>query len=585
VGQCIALSVSLLVVGSLAAATLLATRSTAKATAAQHLADQERLITAVAVQQAPETAAALADGARILAQIIGVSASSNAAQLHKGLEMLAAAVRPQTFALLDPRTGRVLASNRAWDESLTRAARLEVMSKMGAAAAIHSNVVTTAEGPRTLTGAVVVGWGSVQPRLLVAAAPLGPEVLAPSVPLLPRGGVLSVLDGNGVVVSSTDTSTLGRKLEWWSAAASRSGGISGRRQLHGVDTQVIGEPVVGFTRSVLWTQPAADFYRASRRGLKVVEFGIVALVAIAGGFVMVSTHRRLSRTRQGESKVTSLLENTGDAVLVVRDRQVVQAWGDWQSNDWRDVVGSPVDVVLGAAFAEALQKAGESPEAKQRFDAEVVLASGSRYWVEATVAHRQSDPSIRGVVVSIHDVTERNELQRTLSFQASHDGLTGLANRTRFAAHASEVFERQRGAGGMSAIMYLDLNLFKLINDQFGHASGDHVLRVCAERLETCVRASDVVARLGGDEFAILLADTTTADTERIAARVRDAITSPIVLADGGSVGVGLSLGIAYTTDGDSDLDALLRDADLRMYSAKGSSAESSIPRQDRNLV
>jgi diguanylate cyclase (GGDEF)-like protein len=174
------------------------------------------------------------------------------------------------------------------------------------------------------------------------------------------------------------------------------------------------------------------------------------------------------------------------------------------------------------------------------------------------------------LVVSIHDVSEREELRRRLAFQAAHDGLTGLANRSQFTHQATAALNAQRAQGGaMSAILYLDLNLFKPVNDQFGHAAGDQVLRECAARLRGCVRTADLVARLGGDEFAILLCGSTPEEAQRMASRVDRAVTAPIRLRDGGTIAVGVSIGIAYASDADEDLEALLRHADKQMYSAK----------------
>jgi diguanylate cyclase (GGDEF)-like protein len=552
-----------------------AMRSTRTATAEQHLTDQERLIAAIAVQQKPTQTSELYGQ---LAALIDVSPTSDDAQIREGMDKLAGIIPTASFAVLDLPSATLVAGSKAWDPALTVVTRSLVHANKKSAEVIFSDVVQTAHGPRTLLVVAASGWGSTRPRLVVEAQAPGPELLAPSLALVPGGGVLSVVDSKGVVVSSSDVAAAGHRLRGWDDMPRGGTGFSVRQKVSGVDTEVIGRPVPESSRFVVWSQPAKAFYRASTVGRTVGEFGTVALVGIAGGLVLISTHRRLSRSRKEQSKVTALLADTGDAVLVVRDAKVVQAWGSWQGNDWQQLLGSSVAGTLGDEVAEALARSSELG-GKQRFDTAVTLPGGSEHWVEATVTDRWSDPAIRGLVVTLHDVSERNELQRTLSHQAAHDGLTGLANRQRFTSYANGVLAEQAETGGLTAVMYLDLNLFKLINDTFGHASGDEVLRVCADRLRACVRSVDAVARLGGDEFALLLPGTTTEVAELVGERVRAAITAPIQLSGGEPVAVGVSIGIAYSVDGSCDVESLLRDADMRMYTAKQGARRPALAR------
>ncbi|MGK5677945.1 putative bifunctional diguanylate cyclase/phosphodiesterase [Actinoplanes sp. URMC 104] len=155
-----------------------------------------------------------------------------------------------------------------------------------------------------------------------------------------------------------------------------------------------------------------------------------------------------------------------------------------------------------------------------------------------------------------------SEGQRRLHHQAYHDPLTGLANRALFR-------ERLTGAlGGPVAVLFADLDDFKLINDSFGHAMGDRVLRAIAERLQRCVSPADLVARLGGDEFAVLL-DHTPADAEPAGHRILAALREPFVI-DGHTFGVGASIGLVVPEPGEPlTADALLRRADAAMYVSK----------------
>jgi diguanylate cyclase len=153
--------------------------------------------------------------------------------------------------------------------------------------------------------------------------------------------------------------------------------------------------------------------------------------------------------------------------------------------------------------------------------------------------------------------------------QALHDALTGLPNRTLLRQRASAALEAPQPWGGTAALMLIDLDRFKEINDTLGHAYGDIVLQVVAERLQGAVRASDTVARLGGDEFAILLPHVDGPDAARdLADRARTAMEASIE-AEGATLDVDASVGIALAGIGGTDVESLLRNADIAMYAAK----------------
>ena len=158
---------------------------------------------------------------------------------------------------------------------------------------------------------------------------------------------------------------------------------------------------------------------------------------------------------------------------------------------------------------------------------------------------------------------ELQEARRALHHRVTHDGLTGLANRARLAAHADQ------HDGEAMAVLLIDLDGFKQVNDSLGHAAGDRLLQEVARRISATLRPDDLAGRLGGDEFLVLLpgGDATTA--ESTAARIRSAVEAPVRLGDE-VAGVGASVGYAVRPPGSArSLDALTHEADVRMYAAK----------------
>jgi len=168
------------------------------------------------------------------------------------------------------------------------------------------------------------------------------------------------------------------------------------------------------------------------------------------------------------------------------------------------------------------------------------------------------------------DITERKRAEEQLLYDAFHDGLTGLANRALFMDHLQLTIERgKRKPESLYGILFLDFDRFKVINDSLGHAEGDKLLKLVAERLESSLRPGDLVARLGGDEFTILLNELEDeSDARRIAERIQEDLKVPFVLS-GREVFSSVSIGIALSSAGQEKAEDMLRHADIAMYSAK----------------
>jgi diguanylate cyclase (GGDEF)-like protein/PAS domain S-box-containing protein len=199
----------------------------------------------------------------------------------------------------------------------------------------------------------------------------------------------------------------------------------------------------------------------------------------------------------------------------------------------------------------------------------VPSAGGEDAWVRVSAGPvRDRDGRIVAGVAVAEDVTERKRLESRLEHQAFHDPLTGLANRLLFRDRTAQALARSQRDGTRPAVLFLDLDGFKTVNDSLGHAEGDRLIVEVAHRLLNATRGCDTVARLGGDEFAVLLAATADGDEARLVAdRVLRTLARPVALA-GREVLVGASLGIATAAPGDG-AGELLRNADLAMYRAK----------------
>ena len=174
-----------------------------------------------------------------------------------------------------------------------------------------------------------------------------------------------------------------------------------------------------------------------------------------------------------------------------------------------------------------------------------------------------------GYVVVLRDVTAEHRIASKLSFDATHDPLTGLPNRRALLERLESAVHGAREHGAHGAIAFLDLDRFKIVNDRFGHAVGDRLLREVSEVMGRSVRGADVLARIGGDEFALLLSDCRVEDARRVAEKMRAAVDAYRISHGGEELSVGVSIGIAPIDAGTLSASQVLEDADGACYRAK----------------
>jgi diguanylate cyclase (GGDEF)-like protein len=180
-------------------------------------------------------------------------------------------------------------------------------------------------------------------------------------------------------------------------------------------------------------------------------------------------------------------------------------------------------------------------------------------------------PSSELIRSYVADITERKRSQEIIQYQASHDALTGLPNRTFFDQYLTNVIKQATQTGEKLAVVFLDLDRFKLINDSLGHASGDRLLVEVCQRLQCYLRKGDIVARWGGDEFTMLLRNVTSAErTLRLCSRLLRAFDSPFYL-NNHELYVSTSMGISIFPFDGKDVETLVKNADQAMFRAKES--------------
>lgn len=182
---------------------------------------------------------------------------------------------------------------------------------------------------------------------------------------------------------------------------------------------------------------------------------------------------------------------------------------------------------------------------------------------------RHHSGEVMHYVALFSDIAPLKQAEQRLLHLAHHDALTGLPNRLLFEADLARTLQRAWRQGQQIALLFVDLDCFKLVNDTLGHAAGDQLLRVIGARLRAAVRAEDAVARLGGDEFTVVLEEVGGAEGAALAAgKLLEAIAAPVAL-HGHAVSVSASIGMALFPDHGADADALMCAADAAMYRAK----------------
>jgi len=312
--------------------------------------------------------------------------------------------------------------------------------------------------------------------------------------------------------------------------------------------------------------------------MTMIVFALMLLLMVRQSVVLrgdaVVRERRAAR--MVEDRYASLIANASDVIMIVGAEGVLR----FASPASERTLGLTPAEITGKSLPDLW--AGEDAEKLRAFLAEVaatpagtvgpvelrVERGAKRYVVETVGSNLTQDPAVQGLALNFRDISERKALEEQLRQLAFHDPLTRLANRNLFRDRVQHALTLAQRGPNCLAVMFLDLDNFKIINDSLGHDAGDRLLQAVAHRVLQTTRSSDTVARLGGDEFAVLMEGVErSSEVAQVADALIAALNVPFQL-DGREMRVGASVGVAISA-AEAGAEALLSNADIAMYHAK----------------
>ena len=297
------------------------------------------------------------------------------------------------------------------------------------------------------------------------------------------------------------------------------------------------------------------------------------------GGIVVSARDVTERNEAAEarSRLAAIVESSDDAIIGKELDGTITSWnaGAEKMYGYRadEMVGRNVAVLVPPERRDELDSVlARLAEGESIRNLETVRLrkDGEPIEVSLTISPiRSATTAVVGGSTIARDISERKALEAQLQHQALHDALTGLANRSLFQDRLEQMLAHAQRRETRVAVLFLDLDDFKAVNDTYGHQAGDRLLMRVAERLVAALRASDTVARYGGDEFVIACDDVTgLSDLEAIIGRITAAFDDPFEL-DGGEIHMTTSIGAVLSSDANEPPDTLIRDTDAAMYRAK----------------
>ena len=308
--------------------------------------------------------------------------------------------------------------------------------------------------------------------------------------------------------------------------------------------------------------------------------GSVALLLVAIYIIyrQITSGRAERALRETNQFAAEIIENAGEGIVVYDRKLQYLLWNRFME----DLTGVPAEDVIGKHAMdvfphireqhvdELLQRAMEGQTVSSPDIHYYIPGSNRRGWVSAVYRpHYDAGGNIVGAIGLIRDITQRKMAEQQIEYQAYHDALTGLANRRLFQEHLTLALALAQRRRKVVAVLFLDVDHFKVVNDSLGHTVGDELLKQIAARLKAAVRDGDTVARVGGDEFTIVLQDLQRKDDAAIVAeKVLRTIAQPLEIT-GHRLYVTTSIGITTFPEDGEDAETLIKNADNAMYRAK----------------
>jgi diguanylate cyclase (GGDEF)-like protein/PAS domain S-box-containing protein len=320
----------------------------------------------------------------------------------------------------------------------------------------------------------------------------------------------------------------------------------------------------------------------ARRWLTAIAAAILVLALAVAALVMRQARRTSAALHEEKERAQVTLHSLGEAVVRTSAAGVIEYLNPTAVRltgwDAQGACGRPVAEVMHLIH-ESTRESAENPAMRTLADGQTVgdcddtvliARSGEEHALELTAAPlRDVEGRITGAVLVFRDVTEVRALTREITYQATHDTMTGLVNRREFERQLQQTLDRVRQGGAGAALCFLDLDLFKAVNDTCGHLAGDELLRQVSLLLRKSVRGQDLLARIGGDEFAVLLHGCALDKAGEIAEQIRGTLRDFRFVWEDKRMAIGASLGVVQVAEDSGDLNDVLRTADFACRVAK----------------
>ena len=387
------------------------------------------------------------------------------------------------------------------------------------------------------------------------------------------GHVTTIVDGAGRVAATSLPDRIGTTVDPALIAAIGTAKETTFVRYRANDAEMIAILVPGLPGgwSYIRSQTVASFDGAVHRRSQTLNLTLLAMLLIGVVGISVLGYRTSVQRRRADQRFQALFQHAPDMVAVLDEQGRIAyaspsaaaslgiAPGTLQGHSVFDVVHPDDRDGMRQQFSGLLGRR----DGLLRLQCRVAHGDRAPRWLDFTASNQMHNPALAGVVINARDVSETRAFQERLAHEAQHDPLTGLPNR-----------RRMQDALGSSlrtdavAVLFVDLDGFKPVNDAYGHEAGDELLRQVADRLSRCVREGDVLSRVGGDEFVVLMPGVLDpADAEAMSRRVREAVEAPFTVG-GREITIGASVGV-HLAPSASDPDQALRSADHAMYVVK----------------